>query len=324
MNILNKLTNECLKLNKKRTIVTIIGIILSGAMISAVTTLAVSFQDYLIRAEKLENGDWESRFENVTYRDVKYIENNDNFKDEFLSNNAGIAKINFAKEEYMHIKAYEKDGINRVGLKIEKGRLPENENEIALSETVIDGLENEPKIGDEITVDLGRVFLEGEDITYQTKIICDEFKKEATKTYKVCGIIERPRFEGESQYTAGVTILNRESLKNDENIDIYVTANKTKQIYIKSEEVAEKLGLFTILEDGTKKYDVKYNRNVLNYMGISDDSGFTESMLLVCGILILVIGIGSIVVIYNSFAISVSERKKQFGMLSSIGATKSK
>lgn len=322
MNILNKLTNECLKLNKKRTIVTIIGIILSGAMISAVTTLAVSFQDYLIRAEKLENGDWESRFENVTYQDIKYIENNDNFKDKFLSNNAGMAKINFAKEEYMHIKAYEKDGINRVGLKIEKGRLPENENEIALSETVIDGLENEPKIGDEITVDLGRVFLEGEDITYQTKIICDEFKKEETKTYKVCGIIERPQFEGESQYTAGVTILNRESLKNDENIDIYVTANKTKQIYIKSEEVAEKLGLFTILEDGTKKYDVKYNRNVLNYMGISDDSGFTESMLLVCGILILVIGIGSIVVIYNSFAISVSERKKQFGMLSSIGATK--
>ena len=42
----------------------------------------------------------------------------------------------------------------------------------------------------------------------------------------------------------------------------------------------------------------------------------------VCGILISVIMIGSILVIYNSFAISVSERKKQFGMLSSIGATK--
>lgn len=42
----------------------------------------------------------------------------------------------------------------------------------------------------------------------------------------------------------------------------------------------------------------------------------------VCGTLIAVIMIGSILVIYNSFAISVSERKKQFGMLSSIGATK--
>lgn len=42
----------------------------------------------------------------------------------------------------------------------------------------------------------------------------------------------------------------------------------------------------------------------------------------VCGILIAVIMIGSILVIYNSFAISVSERKKQFGMLSSVGATK--
>lgn len=322
MNILNKLTNECLKLNKKRTIVTIIGIILSGAMISAVTTLAVSFQDYLIRSEKIAYGDWESEFENVIYQDVKYIENNENFKDQFLSNNAGMAKIDFAKEEYMHIKAYEKEGINRVGFKIEKGRLPENENEIAISKTAFDGLENEPKIGDSITIDLGRVFIEGEDITYNTKIICDEFKKEETKTYKVCGIIEQPRFEGEEQYTSGITILNRENLKDDEKIDVYVTANKTKQIYEKSEETADKLGLFKISEDGTKKYNVKYNKNVLNYMGISDDSGFTESMMLVCGILILVIGIGSIVVIYNSFAISVSERKKQFGMLSSVGATK--
>lgn len=322
MNILNKLTNKYLKFNKKRTIVTIIGIILSGAMISTVTTLAVSFQDYLVRIEKSHVGDWESRFENVIYKDAKYIENNNNFKDKFLSNNAGMAKINFAKEEYMHIKAYEKGGISRVGLNLEKGRLPENENEIVLSETALDGLENEPKIGDKITVDLGRVFLEGEDITYKTKIICDEFKKEKTKTYRVCGIIKQPRFEGEEQYTAGVTILNRENLKDDESIDIYVTANKTRQIYEKTEEVAEKLGVFTILEDGTKKYNVKYNRDVLNYMGISDNSGFTESMLLVCGILILVIGIGSIVVIYNSFAISVSERKKQFGMLSSVGATK--
>ena len=322
MNILNRLTNKCLKLNRKRTIVTIIGIILSGAMISAVTTLAVSFQDYMIRAEKQTYGDWESKFNDVTYQDVKYIENNDNFKDEFLSKNDGMAQINFADEQYMHIKAYEKTGIEKAGLTIKSGRLPENESEIALSETILDGLKNEPNIGDEINLNLGRVFLEGEDITYQTRILGDEFRKEDTKTYKVCGIIERPLFEGESQYTSAVTILNRNNLKNDEKVDVFVTANKSRQIYDKTEETAEKLGLYSISENGTKKYNVKYNQNVLLYMGIRDDSGFTQSMLLICSILILVIAIGSIVVIYNSFAISVSERKKQFGMLSSIGATK--
>lgn len=51
MNILRKLTLNYLKLNKKRTIVTIIGIILSGAMITAVATLAVSFQGFMLDVE---------------------------------------------------------------------------------------------------------------------------------------------------------------------------------------------------------------------------------------------------------------------------------
>ena len=39
MNLLNKLTIKNLKLNKKRTIVTIIGIMLSVALITAVSTM---------------------------------------------------------------------------------------------------------------------------------------------------------------------------------------------------------------------------------------------------------------------------------------------
>ena len=80
MNILKKLTDSYLKLNKKRTLVTIIGIILSGAMISAVTTLAVSFQGFMINYEKDRNGEWEARFNGVAYSNLKYIENNDDFE----------------------------------------------------------------------------------------------------------------------------------------------------------------------------------------------------------------------------------------------------
>lgn len=61
---------------------------------------------------------------------------------------------------------------------------------------------------------------------------------------------------------------------------------------------------------------------MLTYKGVNRTSGFQGMLYSVCGILIAVIMIGSILVIYNSFAISVSERKKQFGMLSSVGATK--
>ncbi len=74
--------------------------------------------------------------------------------------------------------------------------------------------------------------------------------------------------------------------------------------------------------DGEKNYTINYNTYILTYKGVSRMSGFQGMLYSVCGILITVIMIGSILVIYNSFAISVSERKKQFGMLSSVGATK--
>lgn len=71
MNILKKLTANYLKLNRKRTIVTIIGIILSGAMITAVATLAVSFQSFMLDVEISQDGAWEATFENVKTQDIR-------------------------------------------------------------------------------------------------------------------------------------------------------------------------------------------------------------------------------------------------------------
>jgi len=88
----------------------------------------------------------------------------------------------------------------------------------------------------------------------------------------------------------------------------------SKNIYEDSERLAESVN---VSED-----DIQYNNSVLMYKGVSLNSGFNAMLYSVCGILIVVIMIGSILVIYNGFAISVSERKKQIGMLISIGATK--
>lgn len=71
MNILRKLTNNYLKMNRKRTIVTIIGIILAGAMITAVATLAVSFQNFMIDVEISQDGAWEATFKNVKTEDIR-------------------------------------------------------------------------------------------------------------------------------------------------------------------------------------------------------------------------------------------------------------
>ncbi len=58
MNTINQLTFRHLKQNKRRTLVTIIGVIISVAMITAVTTLGVSFMDLLQRQTIANEGEW--------------------------------------------------------------------------------------------------------------------------------------------------------------------------------------------------------------------------------------------------------------------------
>ena len=101
MKILNHLTNRYLKLNKKRTIVTIIGIILSGAMISAVTTLAVSFQQFMISVEEDTGGKWEGSFQEISYANAQQLEEKKEFKETFMTAEYGLAENPYREEEFM-------------------------------------------------------------------------------------------------------------------------------------------------------------------------------------------------------------------------------
>ena len=323
MNILNKLTVNYLKMNKKRTIVTIIGIILSGAMITAVATLAVSFQRFMLDVEIGYDGAWDAYFKEAKIEDIDTIRNDKRFSDIMIMSKVGMAENKYSNDEFLYIKAYDSSALKNMKVKLIEGRLPENENEIVLSKTFFDGKENEPKIGDRVTLDIGKRMSDGYELISQAKEDNETFVKEGEKTYLVCGKIERPDFEtGTDNYTAGVTFLDNENMITSSTVDVGIISKKAKNIYKDTEEIAEKLGMYEINALGEKVYNVKYNTYVLAYKGVNNQSGFNEMLYTVCGILIAVIMVGSILVIYNSFAISVSERKKQFGMLSSIGATK--
>ena len=305
MNILKKLTQKYLKLNRKRTIVTIIGIILSGAMISAVTTLGVSFQNFLINNEK-ENGAWEVIYKDISKDDLKYIENNTNVKEYMLTSDLYMAENNYSNEEYIKICAYDDKALEGMGVNLVNGKLPTNSDEIVLSRTFFDGKDNEPKIGDSINLEYGSF----DDNS--------NFIKEGSKTYKITGIIERPNFEKSGDYfTSGITKL--EDSNNISTYNIGVITKNPKNIFEESVENAEKLDSYKGQDIEEK---IQFNHGLLSYMGVSQDNGFITFLYSICAILLVVISVGAILVIYNAFAISVSERKKQFGMLSSIGATK--
>ena len=66
MNILRKITIQNLKLNKKRSVVTTIGILLSVALITAVATMVTSFRESLIEYEKKSSGNYAVSYTHLT------------------------------------------------------------------------------------------------------------------------------------------------------------------------------------------------------------------------------------------------------------------
>lgn len=317
MNILNRLTLRNLRLNKKRTIVTIIGIILSGAMICGVASLVASFQDLFIQSAISTDGNYHATFYAVPYEDSKYLSDNINTKSTLLTQDIGFAKFENAKDStrpFIFIMAYNGKAFTDMPITLKEGRFPEKNSEIVVSEQLLSLLSNKSvnyKIGQEITLPIGNRIDNGELLSPKDEISKTEaFEQLGTTAYTITGVIEKPRFEP-SLYLQAISYLDEGILAPTDLLNVSILTNKPRNIYKIVPQMAEAIGI----------NNFSYNNELLKWMGISKNSNYINMLMSVGLIIIGLIVVGSVTVIYNAFAISVSERKKQFGMLSSVGAT---
>ncbi|HHY82817.1 MAG TPA: FtsX-like permease family protein [Clostridiales bacterium] len=316
MNVLMRLTLRNLKLNRKRTIVTIIGIILSGAMLCGVAALIASFQDLFIESAKVTDGNYHATLYEVPVKDMGVILNNANTETGMLTRNEGFSKLENADEymkPYILVKAYDEIALKNMPVRLTEGRFPVKENEIVVSEQLSSQKTLGLKIGQEITLPLGNRRNNGEILDQNDEFLeTEEFEPLRTQTYIITGMVERPRFEsfGTPAYIA-ITYLDKNSLTAEDTVNISILLEKPKKIYAAVPKMAEAAGVS----------DYSYNRELLRWMGITNNGNYYRMLLSIGSIIISLIIIGSVTVIYNAFAISVNERKKQFGMLSSVGAT---
>ena len=310
MSILNRLTIKNLRLNKKRTIVTIIGIILSTALMVGIGLLFSSFQDLMIRDTIGYSGKYETKYNDVDLIKLNDIKNK-NFT-YFYEKPIGFSKIESSNEykPYMYITSVNKEYFNE--LKLVDGSFPKNENEIVISNHVITNGELNYKVGDIVTFKYGKRNIEGNDTLANSELVDGEFlTNEGTYTYKIVGIVDRSNFESYS--ASGYTAFTVDVNSDKGNVNLYVMFNKNKKIIKQSEELAKELNY---------NGDINYNSTLLALYGESTYGNVMSSMGGMMIIMLSLVSIGCIIVIYNSFAISVMERKKEFGLLSSIGATK--
>lgn len=324
MNIINKVTLRHLKENKRRSLVTIIGVIISVAMITAVATLGVSFLDLLIRQDINKNGEWHVQYQDVTPDQIEAIAKDNETKTLILSSDAyaNLEESNNEYKPYLYFKNYNKTGMEHFPIEVIDGRLPQNEDEIAISEAIESNAKVDYKIGDQLTVDLGDRLhkIEGTPLTQNHSLqrdeenIIEELESNETKTVTIVGTIERPDWE--PTWAPGYTVIgyvDEKSLSENDTVDAFVVLPKVKRsLFEHAENLANTHGIET----------VSYNSDLLRYYGVTKNDQLRATLFSLAGIIMGVIIIGSVALIYNAFAISVSERARHLGMLSSVGATK--
>lgn len=321
MKVLNDLSIQDLKLNKKRSIVIIIGIILSTALICGVAGLVTSFQKTMVDTAKEGQGNYHTIFYNVPKDELKYIEENREVKDYFLSEELGYSYLpnpkNVEETPIVNVISMNDKFIENMSVKLKEGRLPENDTELAISTRINEKFNTNYKVGDTITLNINE--------TEQN------MENGIPKTYKIVGIIERPILAIESYDVDWFTAITKMQNVN-KKANIAVLYNKPKD-YIKNIENINNMTKTENNEDGASfsglsnkyksyKYNLMVNKELLAYEGASLDD---ETLKTIYGLGAFIIGIvlvSSVFVIRNGFKISITERLKQYGMLSSIGATK--
>ncbi len=327
MNILNKVTLQSLKKNKTRTVVTVIGIMLSAAMICAVTTSVSSLRNYALENMIYQEGNWHGSAFQLTEEQKDSLITTPELETAVYSQRLGYGKAEGCINEYkpyLYLLGTGEGFEEMMPVHITAGRYPKAPNEILLPEHLAENGGVIYRLGDVLSLPLGERKEDGytlgqhNPLSYENggeeegeepgKITVKEtLEIRETRTYTVVGFYERPAFEEYSApgYTA-LTVAD-ETPREGSEFDLYFRMKTPKAVY----------DFITNLP-----YEGTWNSEVLTLLGISRYNTFYSVLYGMAAVIIGLILFGSVSLIYNAFSISVSERTKQFGLLSSLGATK--
>lgn len=359
MNLMKTLTLKNLKLNRKRTIVTIVGIILATALLSALVTLVSSFQYSMIEYKKQKGGDFHVKFSNVKMSELSEFKNNRNIESTFETMGMGFAKLDGCKNEdkpYAYVMATDEAGFERGCFKLIEGRMAKNEDEIVIPRHLKTNGRIDIKVGDEITLDVGKRYdsntesVISENCAYEHE--AETLTDTVTKHYKVVGIMERPGYGMEDYSAAGYTFVtysdelaaidNGTKSEADTTLTVYsrytqkalrnkdaVTADiigVDEKLFAKAnnssvEMTAEESDRF-LKEMENAKYDIYMNGFLISYECVFPIDGTFKALFTVAAVVALIIILTSVYCIKNSFNISITEKIRQYGMLASVGATR--
>lgn len=360
MNIFQKYTLRALKKNRVRTLVTIIGIIISMAMFTAVIESAYSGLQFLRRSEEASSGKFHGYYSGMSRADAEAMSEQDGVEYVSVLQNVGwaVADVTNTYKPYIMIESADDNISELVSVHMIDGRMPQNANEIAIPAHLINYAASEIKLGDTLTLSVGqRIDDDGNVLAPNDPLLYTFRSEEEKENGEVTGSDKENEKDGEQEDDIGSSAESAEvvSSVSDNGIVLLETIKNTKEITYTIVGIFERLdytieyydapgftaltcgggtgecrAFFTLNNPaGFNKYVVEHPQNgklrshsdLLMYYGSIANHNLGRVVIGMVAVLIALIFVGSVSLIYNSFSISVGERTRQFGILKSIGAT---
>lgn len=304
-------TAKSLRANRVRTAVTIAGVALAAALVTAVLTTFTSLAHFLYQAEVAYSGTWmamaEVADEDELDAGLARVAVDPDITDTAILRTVGYGSLTEEQQDSLGrcavIQSGEGDLGTVLGVKASEGRMPAAPGEILLYRAW--RTYGNVQVGDDLTMPVGQLDAEGdpsEDI---------QIKNAQERTFTVVGFYDKVSYALVSRY--GTVAITAPAVGADE---VPIRAFVSMADMADSTEVAQTAeGLFP-------DASVELHTALLRYLGIpSETSMWTTFYGLIC-VLVAVIMLACVSLIFNAFNISVAERIRQFGLLSSIGASR--
>lgn len=351
MKLLNKLTLKNLRLNKVRTIVTIVGIMLSAALITVVSGMALSGRQTMINGQAVWSGNYDVALDIIDNAVIETARNNRNVENAFYKESLGYARTKNADGEtcdYSVLAMSENTYGNCFKIDLIKGKFPTNSGEAVVTKSFKTQNGKDVKVGDKITLELGvlkgtdgKVLGESELLDLSPKRFKEsKITDKKQKTYTITGIIENPNTRELNPsscfeiYTVSDEKAPVEAIRTKHMNKLYIAYTpQSEGNYLQN--TADILGfkaddMNNVSSDEISPEDQQtsgvngysFNTTLLAMKGYGGSEGTNVMIFSLAVIIIIIVMLASVFVIRNSFAISITEKTSMYGMLASVGATK--
>ena len=288
LRFLIKISIQFIKKDKIRSLLTLCTVIICVFLINALTTnmATYSYQNY-DAAVKI-TGDWLLYYSSDSYDIENQIEDITDIKETTVTSTIGYSDV----DEYYHVELISYSNFDLLPMYLYDGDYPQNENEVLITRAYNN------KTG----------FKTGDTITMEVTDPADP-KKKYDKTVKVSGIIQ-----GLATSSDTGDFYDRIITRSSKKADYYT-------VYVKTDTISnDQLSKLQILIENTANAGLNHDEAIIKvYTGHLpyEFSNIAKTDI----IIFIVLFILMYVTLKNIFSMSFKKRQRNFGILSSVGAS---